>query len=421
MEQSTVALLITLVVVILFVTEWLPVAVTAMLSAVAMAMAGIIPLSSALSGLGNNVVLFVFGMSVIGASMFETGGAQFVGSLLAKRFRGSERTFLLLMIACAAICSAFLSNTAVIVLFMNIISSVAAQSNGKITKKNTYMAVGIASVAGGASTLIGSTAQMTAQGILTQYGGTAMRLFTLSAPGIPVILALILYYYFWGYRRSAAVFDFPERKDIPAEGEGRTYEPSLKMWLPVIIMLSCIIVISLDLWPSGIVAVLGACCCVITGCISQRKMFETTDWTTIFVIAGSLGFAQGIDKSGAGSLIAEWLMRLLGQDVQPWLLFAVLVILATIMTNLMTNISTVSIMLPIALSVAQRQGLNLLPFAVGIAWAANMPYSTPIGANPITMTMSAGYRFRDYLKIGMPYNAIACLLVILIVPIVFPL
>lgn len=420
MDQATIALLITLIVIILFVTEWLPVAVTAILSAIAMAAAGIIPLSSALSGLGNNVVLFVFGMSVIGAAMFETGGAQFIGDLLAKRFRRSERAFLLLMIVCAAIFSAFLSNTAVIVLFMNIISSVAAQSNGKITKKNTYMAVGIATVAGGAATLIGSTAQMTAQGILVDYGGAEMKLFTLSAPGIPVILALVLYYYFWGYRRSTVVFDFPERQDV-LEGQTKTYQPGLKMWLPVVIMLACIVVISLGVWPAGVVAVMGACCCVITGCISQKKMFESTDWTTIFVIAGSLGFAQGVDKSGAGTRVAEWLMQLFGENANPWVLFAVLVVLATIMTNVMTNISTVSIMLPIALSVAQQQGLNMLPFAVGIAWASNMPFSTPIGANPITMTMTAGYRFRDYLKVGMPYNVISCLLVILIVPLVFPL
>lgn len=420
MQPSTIALLIALAVIVLFITEWLPVAVTAILSAIAMAVAGIIPFNSALSGLGNNVVLFVFGMSVIGAAMFETGGAQYVGQLLSQRFKGNERSFLLLMIVCAAVFSAFLSNTAVIVLFMNIVSSVAARSEGKITKKNTYMAIGIATIAGGAATLVGSTSQMAAQGILLNHGAEGMGLFSLSAPGIPVILALVLYYRFYGYRKGLEIFDFPERQEGISSLE-ETPQAGVKMWLPVGILLICIVLISADIFPSGAIAVIGACVCVITGCISQKRMFESVDWTTIFVIAGSLGFAEGIDKSGAGTLAAEGLMRLLGSNVHPWVLFAVLVALATVMTNLMTNLSTVAIMLPIALSAAQSKGLDPMPFAVGIAWASNMPYSTPIGANPITMTMTAGYRFRDYLKIGLPFNLIAYFLVVTIIPLVFPL
>ena len=66
-------------------------------------------------------------------------------------------------------------------------------------------------------------------------------------------------------------------------------------------------------------------------------------------------------------------------------------------------------------------GFNTLPFIIGVIWGANMPFSTPIGASVITMTMQAGYRFKDYVHVGLPYNIMACAAVILLTPIFYPL
>jgi len=72
-------------------------------------------------------------------------------------------------------------------------------------------------------------------------------------------------------------------------------------------------------------------------------------------------------------------------------------------------------------AVANTLDFNAMPFVIGVIWAANMPYSTPIGASVITMTMQGGYRFKDYTRVNCIYNIPACISVILLTPIFFPL
>ena len=101
--------------------------------------------------------------------------------------------------------------------------------------------------------------------------------------------------------------------------------------------------------------------------------------------------------------------------------FAMFVVFATVMTNIMPNISTAMVLTPIAIATANTMGFNTLPFIIGVIWGANMPFSTPIGASVITMTMQAGYRFGDYVKVGLPYNIMACISVVALTPLFFPL
>lgn len=150
-------------------------------------------------------------------------------------------------------------------------------------------------------------------------------------------------------------------------------------------------------------------------------MWETTDWNTLAVIAGGVGMAAGVQNSGACDLVASGLVSLIGDGAPPIMYFAMFVTLATVMTNVMPNISTAMVLTPIAISTANAMGLNTLPFIIGVIWGANMPFSTPIGASVITMTMQAGYRFKDYVLVGLPYNIAACIAVIVLTPIFYPL
>ncbi len=421
MEQSTIALIILAITLVLFATELFPVCVTAIMSSVAMALTGIISYQQVVLGLSNNVVVFVFGLATIGNAMSETGAAQHLGHAIMRHYHGSEKMLLMLLILLAGVFSMFMSNTTSIVLFMSIVASMAAGSRGRITAKGSYMAMGIATVAGGGCTLIGSTTQLAAQGLLIGYGVRPMAMFDLMKPGIFVFAALLLYYYFIGY-------DLQKKVLVEAEADPGTAQEamtipqgavSLKTWTPMIILAVCIALTIVGWANIAIVAILGALACVVTKCISVQKMFAQSDWNTIIMIAGSIGFAAGIEKSGAGALMASTAIDIVGSSTHPWAYLAALVCIGTIMTNIMANISTVVILTPIAFSLAQQMGCDPMPFMIGVIWAANMPYSTPIGASVITMTMTAGYRFKDYTKIGLPYNIVACAVVIISVPLLF--
>lgn len=429
--QAYIAIGILAATLVLFATEFFKPAVTAIGSSLAMCIAGITKPADVTSGFSNTVTLFCFGIAVVGSALSETGCAAFLGKKLTSIFKFGEKGMLIVLIVSASIFSMFLSNTSVVVIFMSIAAAMAAASSGKIKKKNLYMGIGIAAVVGGGCTLIGSTTQLSINALLPDYNLPQLGMWTLFGPGIGALIALPLWYYFFGYKIQQRTFDFPDPDEVLATEKKSAYvektvveEPnprSIKMWIPLIVLVGCITLTIVGWMNIAIVGLLGAVLVNITRSISVKRMWETTDWNTLGVIAGGVGFAAGVKSSGAADLIAAKCVELLGANSAPILYLAVFVILGTLMTNVMTNIGTALILTPIAIAVASTLGLNAIPFVVGVIWGANMPYSTPIGASVITMTMQGGYRFKDYTRVNVIYNAFACISVIVLTPIFLPL
>lgn len=417
--QAYIALVILLITLILFATEIFKPAVTAIASSLAMCIVGITTPADVTGGFSNTVTLFCFGIAVVGSALAETGCAAYLGKKLMGVFHLSEKGMLIILMALAAIFSMFLSNTSVVVIFMSIAAAMAASSNGKFKKKNLYMGIGMASVAGGGCTLIGSTTQLSINAILPDYGVEQIGMWTLFAPGIGVVVVMLLWYFFFGYKMQEKVFDFEDPDEIAAVDTSKPAElkegnpKDIRMWIPLVILVVCIALTIMGWQNIAVVGLLGAMLVCIFGCISVKRMWETTDWNTLGVIAGGVGFAAGMKASGGADLVANLCIRLLGESSPAILYLAVFVILATIMTNVMTNIGTALILTPIAITIATTLGFNPMALIVGVVWGANMPFSTPIGASVITMTMQAGYRFKDYTKMNIVWNIVACIVVII--------
>lgn len=172
MEKSTIAIIIIIITVISFALEKLPLAVTALASSLAMGITGAMDLTDIYAGFGSTTVMMVVGMMIIGDALFKTGIAEKMGKkVLGSGLVKSEEGFLVLTIALAGALSAFLSNTAVIAMFIPLIRSVARESKGKIKSRNIVLAAGYASTLGGAGTMVGSTPQLVAQSILAETDG----------------------------------------------------------------------------------------------------------------------------------------------------------------------------------------------------------------------------------------------------------
>ncbi len=429
MSQDMIAIIILLATLFFFATEIIPTPVTAILSSLTMCIFGIITPKELAEGFSNPVTLFCFGIAVVGSALTETGSAMFLGEKILSLFHLKEKGILIVLISLAAIFSMFLSNTSVVVIFMSIAAAMASSSNGEITKKNTFMAIGIAAVAGGGCTLIGSTTQLAINALLPGYGIRELSMFTLLGPGLGVILFLVIYYYFWGYERQLKYFIFDELQTIPSHESNtnlkQTFEKNkfhvFRKWFPLVVLLFCIGLTIIGWKNIGVIGLLGAMLVVVSGSISVKRMWETTDWNTLGVIAGGVGMAAGMRNSGACNLIAEKVVALLGIESSAIFYFAIFVLLATVMTNVMPNISTVLVLTPIAIAIANTMGFQPFPFAIGVIWGSNMPYSTPIGASVITMTMQGGYNFKHYVLLGLPYNIAAAISVIILTPLFYPL
>ena len=166
MIKPILASVIFVVILISFVMQRRPAGLTAVVGSLLMMIFGIIEPSDVVAPFGSDTVIMVASVLILGSAVFETGAAEIIGSAIVRRMGRNEKLLIMVLVLTVSILSSFLSNSAVVAIFLPLLASLARSSGGAITKKNTYMAVGIASVVGGNCTLAGSTPQLTAQAIL---------------------------------------------------------------------------------------------------------------------------------------------------------------------------------------------------------------------------------------------------------------
>lgn len=418
MESNYIGIFVLVLTIISYATEIVPLPITAVGSCLIMAATGASSFSNAFSGFGNDILMMVVGMTIVGDALFATGAANFLGSKIVRTFGRTEKTFIMACVVITATLSAFLSNSATAAMMFPIMAAAIASSKGKLTKKYSYMAVGFAAIAGGGCTLIGSTPQVIAQGLLVDAGYEGASFFEYLWAGLPKVVILLVYFVTIGFRLGQKTFDFEEPADEVAPG-AENRKLTGKMVISLGILLGCVVGFISGLWTLGGVAMIGGVLCVVTGCIDFKPMVKDLDWTTIIVVGGSLGFATCIDQCGAGETIADFVVTLLGNSVSPMLLVSALGLLAVIMGNVMTHTATAAILVPITMYIAQGMGFNVRAAAMAIVMFTNITYCTPIMTPAATMTLAAGYRFKDYVRVGGLLNVISYLAMVAMLPILF--
>lgn len=422
MPQLVIALIITVLVIISFAVQVIPLPLTAMLGALAMVVFGIIEPADAISAFGSDTVMMVAGVIIIGNAIFETGLAEKLGASILNLpiIGGKEKRLLLIVMIIITVLSSFVSNTAAVAMFLPLVASIAQSSNGKIKKKNCYMAMGIASVVGGFCTQSGSTPQMVAQEILLETDGLrGLTFFELTKIGILIAIVMFIYFLTVGYRLQERCFNFPEVPNTSTTQQ-TVSQSTWKQVVSGLILVGCVIGFISGVLSFGIISLLSACACILTGCISQKRVFETMDWSTIIVLGGSIGFANGMEESGAVNLIGDALVNSFGQNGGNVLLvFGMIILLTALLSNVMSNTATVAVLAPLGIDVALKMGADPITFVIGIIIASNLAFATPIGTPPMTMVLIGGYRFSDYVKVGGLFNIIAVVVTIFAVPLLY--
>jgi anion transporter len=444
LDTAYIALIIIGIALVFYITDWIPIATTSILACLALAIFGVITPAQAFGGFANDMVFLIIGMVIVGNTLFETGVAQIMGRGILRIVGGNEKIFIVVLILVASVPAAFLSNTAAAAMMLPVAASAVAASNGKFTKKNTYMVVGMAAVTSGGLTLVGSTPQLIAQGILQTGGHETMGFFELARVGGPIIVLLIVYYLTIGRlilrkskknprnliseeevrptERIARPPPPPQEEEVPRNPKPRFIElVPFKMVISVAILLFCVVGFITGLWTLGTVAMVGAAACIVTRCITQQRVFAAMDWNSVVVIAASLGLATGLEVSGAGAMIAEGMVNLMGDGVSPWLICAGLALVAIILGNFMSATATAALLVPIAVSIALQMNIDVKSVVMAVVIACNISYATPVSTPPMTMTLSAGYRFMDYVRFGGMFTILAYLLAIALFPLVLNL
>lgn len=401
-----------------FVTEIVPLAVTAFLGCLAFYITGIIDKATVFSGFSSDIIFMIAGTMVVGEAMFQTGAAQFIGKKIIKAVGYNERRMILVLVLACGVLSAFTSNSSVMAMFLPLIRSVAAASDGKIKGKHIVMPVGIASMVGGACTLVGSTPQLVAQGLLESSGLRPMAFFELGITGIPLLILLAFWFSVIAYKplvRSVAYMpDVPEYiQEMKNTGE-RSEAINSKMYVCFAIIVLMVIGFLCELWTVGVVASGAAMACIVTGCLSAKTAFSKISWSAIVIVGSTLGVAKGLNASGAAGFLANWLVGVIGTNASVVVVMLVFGLMVTIMSNLLSHTATISLLVPIFIPLAQEMHLDPTLFVYAITCFVMCGYATPLGVSSYAMTLAEGYSFRDYQKIGGPFNIVAYLIIVAI-------
>jgi di/tricarboxylate transporter len=167
-------------------------------------------------------------------------------------------------------------------------------------------------------------------------------------------------------------------------------------------------------------ALLAAGLMIVTGCTEGRVARRPPDWEVLVVIATSFGIGAALEKTGAASLIAGGLIGLAGGD--PWLTLALIYLATSLLTTLATNNVAAVLVFPIALQAAQTMGCAPEPFLVTLMVAASASFATPIGYQTNLMVYNlGGYRFSDFLRVGLPLTFLVGMITVGVVPLVWEL
>lgn len=422
MIKPILASVIFVVILISFVMQRRPAGLTAVVGSLLMMIFGIIEPSDVVAPFGSDTVIMVASVLILGSAVFETGAAEMIGSAIVRRMGRNEKLLIMVLVLTVSILSSFLSNSAVVAIFLPLLASLARSSGGAITKKNTYMAVGIASVVGGNCTLAGSTPQLTAQAILqTTDSVRELTFWELGKVGFPLVIVLALYYLFIGIRLQKKVFDFPEVEDPAPSGDGGQVRSKAKCITVCLIMLGCVAGFTAGVFSFGTVGAIAAALCILTGCISFDKAFKSLDWNTICVLGGAMGISTALNKSGVVQAVADMIISAFGSGANPVTICLVLLVTSAVLGNIMSHTATAAVLTPLAISLGTGLGVDPIPYVVTVVIGCNLAFATPVATPPLTMTMVGGYRFTDYTKVGGLYNLLSLIAAALLIPLAYGL
>lgn len=423
MTPATITLLILAGAAVLFVTEIIPLAMTAMSVAVMLFLTGVLDAKAAFSGLmDNNVILFA-GMFVVGAALFETGVARRIGNFVTN-FAKTEKSLIVAVMAIGAGLSSVLSNTGTTAVLMPVVIGIASASG--FSRSKLLMPLALAAGLGGIITLVGTPPNLIVKGALETANVGTFSFFEFAWIGIPLTIVGIIYMVTFGYKLIPDRGIDQAQVDAAVKAEaGSTQEvSSTKQTISVVVLLAAVIGMIFEKQigvPLHVTAVIGALALVITGVMTDKQAYRSIDWTTIFLFAGMLPLASALDKTGAGKMIADVVIGAMGEDVSPYILTSGLFILSCALTQFMSNTASAALLAPIGIAIAQGLGADPRAVLMAIGVAASCAFATPVGTPPNTLVLGPGnFRFMDYVKVGIPLIVICFIVSVIIIPIVWP-
>jgi len=228
--------------------------------------------------------------------------------------------------------------------------------------------------------------------------------------------ALLLY----GQRKKLSVLG--QEPDFLVLTETAQEPPRQEKAKIALTIMGCVLLPVMMGWtPIYIAVVIGAACMVLTGCLTMEEAYRYIEWKAVFLIAGMLPLGTALDQSGAARLLAEGVVTVLG-PFGPYAVLCGLLVITFAATSIIPTAALVVLMVPIALKTSAGLGISPHALLMGIAMAASSSFTSPISHPANVLVMGpGGYRFVDYLKVGVPLTLVVLAVLMVFLPLFWPL
>lgn len=179
--------------------------------------------------------------------------------------------------------------------------------------------------------------------------------------------------------------------------------------------------VTLGLLPIVTAAVAGCVVLMLTGCLPPREAYRAIDLSLVFLLAGTLALGMALEKTGITTVLASALAALTGLT-GPYVVLACFFLVAVVISELMSNSGTVALLAPVALSSAAQMGINPMALIVAVALGASASFAMPMGYQTSLMIYGpGGYRFRDFVRLGLALDLLLAALALWLIPRFWPL
>lgn len=458
---------------------------------------GCLPAAEALRGFSSTTVVVVGTLYIVVAGLEASGVLHWIVKHLLGTPHSYWKAIIRLMLPVAAL-SAFLTNTTVVALFINVVK-IWAKKLG-IAPSKLLIPLSYAAGMGGVCTLIGTAPNLIISGFYSETSGEVLGIFSTTLPGLFCLLvgvgSIIAMQTLLPVRKSpeeelnalhTATTELHILPDTPLPGQtladihlledckvceligivrfdgevvnridpdeflmggdtliftgqreevlmlGRRYgmtcnkldeeqpaQSSFRTLYAALIMMGMVLLSALNVLPLLTSCFMAALLMLITRCCGIKQAKKAINWDVLMVFACSITLGKAIDATGLAQLLADHTTDLCGSNAL--LAFILVCTLGTFLTEFISNTACGAIMAPIAIKIALSLGANPLTFCMGLMISCSSSFATPIGSPTHLMVyVPGGYRFTDFIRIGLPMNFIILAANILICCILFPL
>jgi di/tricarboxylate transporter len=191
-----------------------------------------------------------------------------------------------------------------------------------------------------------------------------------------------------------------------------------------IVLLLCAGVIggaSVGILPVSALALIAAVLCVLFRCLAPQEAYRAIEWRIVMMIFGMLSLGLALEKTGGARWVADATVDLF-REAGPWVILSLILLLCSALTEFLSNNAVAVLLTPIVIEIASHLGVEARPFLMAVVLGASASFATPIGYQTNTLVYGAGgYRFSDFLRVGLPMNLLIWAVGSLAIPWLWPL